>query len=215
MANPKRKKDNRGGARPGAGRPKSSTSKLLTFRAVKEVADYLGKQENKTSIINSSLLEHIHQEKAGRETIIDTNLGTVIPGTYLEEARIPYYDVSLVAGYPLPVDNNAMPEDINLTSMLSPHPATSYLIRVHGSSMIDANISDGDLLVVDRSQRSPGERDIAVCEFNGEYTVKYVQRHGGKICLVPANPQFPVIPVADDDEFNIWGVVTYIIHKAH
>src|SRR3712207_4512762 len=192
MAEQKKKKSNRGGARPGAGRPRSSTSKLQTFRAIKEVAEYLEKQPNKSSVINQSLVQYIQADNAAK-------LGTVIPATALSDAKMPFYDVKLVAGFPLPLDNEATPDEVNLAKMLTPNPESSYIIKVRGTSMVDANIGDGDLLVVDRSQRAPSESNISVCEFNGEYTVKYVRHIDGKLCLVPANPAFPVMPVGESD----------------
>ena len=79
--------------------------------------------------------------------------------------------------------------------------------------MIDAHIYSGDIVIVDKSNRNPTESEVAVCEFNGEYTLKHFVRREGLGWLVPANPDFPEIPVTPDDEFRIWGTVTYIIHK--
>lgn len=215
MAEDKNIKGKRGGARPGAGRPRSATSKLQTFRALKEVAAYLDKQENKTSVINASLLRYMHEKDVAQQNTAMSNLGTIIPATSFADTTAPFFDVKLVAGYPLPLDNDAAAEDLNVMKLLSPDPESSYLIKVRGSSMIDANINDGDLLVVDRNRQMSSEKSIFVCEFNGEYTVKYVREIDGKLCLVPANPKFPVIPIGENDELNIWGTITYIIHKAN
>ena len=79
--------------------------------------------------------------------------------------------------------------------------------------MIEAGIYDGDILIVDKSNRSPSERQAAMCELNGEYTVKHVIKDGEDLWLVPANPDYPRIKIEDGDEFSVWGVVTYVIHK--
>ena len=79
--------------------------------------------------------------------------------------------------------------------------------------MIDAHIFDGDVLSVDKSNRNPSEHEVAVCELNGEYTVKRLVRREGRGWLVPANPAYPEIEVKPEDEFNVWGTVTYTIHK--
>ncbi|MBQ5721914.1 MAG: LexA family transcriptional regulator, partial [Bacteroidaceae bacterium] len=97
--------------------------------------------------------------------------------------------------------------------MLCPHPESSYLIRVEGHSMKDAGIRSGDIVIVDKSNRNPTEKQVAVCEFNGEYTLKHFVMRDGVGFLVPANPDFPEIRVTAEDEFRIWGTVTYIIHK--
>lgn len=81
--------------------------------------------------------------------------------------------------------------------------------------MKDAGISSGDIVIVDKSNRTPSENQVAVCEFNGEYTLKFFVMRDGVGYLVPANPDFPEIMVTPDDEFRIWGTVTYVIHKPH
>ena len=180
------KKDNRGGKREGAGRPKG-TSKLYAFRADKEVSAFIDEQENKTEFIR------------------DCNR--------IKSQTIPFFDVKIVAGFPIPLNNDELAQDIDLLKMICPNPDASYLIRVQGNSMIEANVHDGDILVVDKSNRNPSEKQIAVCELNGEYTVKYVIQKENSSWLVPANPNFPEIEITDGDSFSVWGVVTYILHK--
>jgi len=124
-------------------------------------------------------------------------------------------EISNVAGgFPVPLDNDERSQDIDILRLLCPHPESSYLVRVQGESMIDAGIQSGDIVIVDKSRRDPSPRDIAVCELNGEFTVKRVRAgRDGSRSLVPANPSFPVIPIREGDSFSVWGVVTYIIHK--
>lgn len=76
--------------------------------------------------------------------------------------------------------------------------------------MIDAGIEDGDILVIDKSLEAHSG-DIAVCFLNGEFTLKRVEIKKDEIWLVPANPKYKVIKVGKDEEFMIWGVVTYTI----
>ncbi len=79
--------------------------------------------------------------------------------------------------------------------------------------MVGAGIYDGDIIIVDKSNRNPTEQEIAVCELNGEYTVKRVVRKEGKGWLMPANPDYPEIEIKPGDDFSVWGTVTYVIHK--
>ena len=79
--------------------------------------------------------------------------------------------------------------------------------------MIDADIHSGDILIVDKSNRNPSPRDVAMCELNGEYTLKRFVKEDGQGWLVPANPDYPRIKITPEDEFSIWGTVTYIIHR--
>jgi DNA polymerase V len=142
-------------------------------------------------------------------------IGTVYPAVAMEGLQLPYFDLGIKAGFPIPLDNDEKSQDIDLLRMICPHPNASYLIRVEGDSMIDAGIRSGDIIIVDKSRRDPSPSEVAVCELNGEYTLKrFERRPGGEGWLVPANPAYPEIRVTEQDDFSIWGVVTYIIHKA-
>ena len=140
-------------------------------------------------------------------------LGEVYPVAQLGDMRLPFFDVDIVAGFPIPLDNDEKGQDIELLRMLCPNPEASYLIRVQGNSMIDAGIYDGDIIIVDKSNRNPSPTEVAVCELNGEYTLKRFEKRGEEGWLVPANPNYPEIRVTEEDSFSIWGTVTYIIHK--
>jgi len=202
-------KSARGGRRSGAGRPKGD-SKLYTFRAGGEISKALDAQSDKTAFIKGSI------EKALQIKEPDfTTLGRAVQASKAKSISIPSFDIRVVAGFPVPLDNDEKSQDIDMLRLLCPHPESSYLIRVQGESMIDAGIENGDIVIVDKSRRDPLEREIAVCELNGEYTLKRISvEKDGRRWLVPANPDFPRFPITNEDSFSIWGVVTYIIHKA-
>lgn len=140
--------------------------------------------------------------------------GQVFPAASVRGLHLPFFDFGIRAGFPIPLDNDEKAQDIELLRMLCPHPEASYLIRVAGNSMIDAGIDDGDIIIVDKSHRNPAPSEVAVCELNGEYTLKRFEKDGdGCGWLIPANPDYPRIRITPDDSFSVWGTVTYIIHK--
>lgn len=204
----KEKKTTHGGARAGAGRPKGD-SRLFSFRCPGELAAKLDEQENRTEFIRRSLTKAVREQDSGLASIGEMTLATsVVP------ISLPFYDQRVVAGFPVPLDNDERSQDVNILALLCPHPESCYLIRVKGDSMIDAGIRSGDIVIVDKSRRDPGPREIAVCELNGEYTLKHFVEEDGAGWLVPDNPDYPRLRVTDGDDFSIWGTVTYIIHKA-
>ena len=76
-------------------------------------------------------------------------------------------------------------------------PRAHYLLRVHGSSMRDAGILDGDLLAVHRS-REARTGQIVVARLEDEVTVKRFRRHNRwhhRVQLLPENPEFEPIQV--------------------
>ena len=210
----RKQQNRRGGRREGAGRPKTSHSRLYAFRADKDTADYIDSHKNKTEFIRNCIsLFRDTEDQANMESTRLQSMGDVLPATRVRPLKLPFFDVKVVAGFPIPLNNDELSQDIELLRMLCPNPESSYLIRVQGSSMIDAGIYDGDIIIVDKANREPTSSEVAVCELNGEYTLKRVSMKNGKAWLIPANPDFPKIEVTDADEFSVWGTVTYIIHK--
>jgi repressor LexA len=74
------------------------------------------------------------------------------------------------------------------------HPRADYLLRVHGLSMRDAGILDGDLLAVHR-QPEAHNGEIVVARLGEEVTVKRFRRDGHQVSLLPENPDFSPIEV--------------------
>ena len=202
------KKDRRGGARPGAGRPRGD-SQMISFRAPGRLAAQLKGMDKRTEFICQTLDKAIRAQER-----VPGSVGLAVPASWVRSRTLPYFDIRVVAGFPVPLDNDERAQDIDIISMLCPHPEASYLIRVNGDSMIDAGVLSGDIVIVDKSKRNPSPHEIAMCELNGEYTLKRLQLEDGQGWLVPANPDYPRIPITPDDEFSVWGTVTYIIHKA-
>jgi len=69
-------------------------------------------------------------------------------------------------------------------------------------------------LLVDRSIEAR-HGNIVLAVLNNEFTVKRLHKRGGVIKLVPENPRFPTITVKEGEEFDVWGVVTYNLHKLY
>lgn len=126
-------------------------------------------------------------------------------------AALPFVEEGIKAGFPSPAQD-LQDIGIDLNEALIEHPATTFLAKVDGDSMQEANILDGDILVIDR-ELTPFEGDVAICYINGEFTVKRLQRIKGTLYLVPANKEFKAIEITEGDDLTIWGIVTYCIHK--
>ena len=69
------------------------------------------------------------------------------------------------------------------------------------------------LLSVLAGTLEPDDGRVAVCFIDGEFTLKRIRRDKDCIWLVPANKRFAPIRVTADNEFAVWGVVTYVIKK--
>ncbi len=117
----KNKKSGRGGARAGAGRPrKQEESKSYTFRASGEIAKYLDAQEQKTEFIKNCIAQKIMDSEPDFSQI-----GEAYPATMVKELNIPFFDIGIVAGFPIPLDNDERAQSIELLQMLCPYPESS------------------------------------------------------------------------------------------
>jgi DNA polymerase V len=115
------------------------------------------------------------------------------------------------AGFPSPA-GDYMEGKLDLNQHLIKHPAATFFMRVTGDSMIEAGIHSGDLLIVDRSLE-PVDGNVVVAALDGELTVKRLHQRNGNVRLLPANPDYSPLEIHDQQTFEIWGVVTNVIHS--
>lgn len=129
------------------------------------------------------------------------------------QQQLPFADEGIRAGFPSPAQDH-MHDSIDLNKELVRHPATTFYARVAGDSMSKAGIGDGDLLVIDKGLE-PQDNDIVVAFIDGEFTLKRINMDKAHNCLwlMPANEKYKPIKVTEENDFLIWGVVTYSIKK--
>lgn len=126
------------------------------------------------------------------------------------DLELPYVG-GVNAGFPSPADDY-MELRLDLNKELVQNPDATFYARVRGTSMTDAGLHDGDVLVIDRSLE-PANNKIAVCFIDGEFTVKRLKIEKDVCWLIPENNEFKPIKVTRENEFIIWGIVAYVIKK--
>ena len=127
------------------------------------------------------------------------------------QINTPVFLDKVSAGFPSPA-TDYMENKLDLNEYLITHPAATFIVKASGSSMVNANIYSGDLLVVDRSI-TPKNNNIVIASIFGDLTVKKLKKKEKSFFLVSANEEYPSIEVKEEMECFIWGVVTYIIHE--
>ena len=115
------------------------------------------------------------------------------------------------AGFPSPAEGYE-DEKLDLNKHLVNNPAATYFVRVTGDSMIGAGIHSGDILVVDRSLE-PKDKNVVIANVDGELTVKRIRILKDKLILEPENENYSPQQISDDMQFEVWGVVTNVIHS--
>jgi DNA polymerase V len=122
----------------------------------------------------------------------------------------PLFMVPVAAGFPSPAEDY-LEGKLDLNKYLIKHPAATFFVRVTGDSMIAAGIHPGDILIVDRSIE-PADKKVVIAVIEGELTVKRIRRLKDKIVLMPENENYKPLQIDDGMNFEIWGVVTNVIH---
>lgn len=123
---------------------------------------------------------------------------------------LPLFLSRVSAGFPSPAEDY-LEGRLDLQKLLVRRPASTFLVRVTGDSMLGDGIHEGDLLVVDRSLKaSPGRVVIAVVD--GELLVKRLGRKDGRPVLLASNPKYSPVAIGDESQFEVWGTVTFVIH---
>ncbi|MDA2969604.1 MAG: translesion error-prone DNA polymerase V autoproteolytic subunit [Actinomycetota bacterium] len=125
--------------------------------------------------------------------------------------ELPLYSDKVAAGFPSPADDY-LEDKIDLNQYLVKHPASTFLVRASGESMINAGIFPNDILVVDRSLKAENG-NVVIAVVDNELTVKRYRKVGNKIELVPENKRYQKIVIEKESEAYIWGVVTNVIHQ--
>ncbi|WP_051054230.1 LexA family protein [Fibrella aestuarina] len=125
--------------------------------------------------------------------------------------RIPFFGSLVKAGFPSPA-SDYIERVCDLNDLCIHNAEATYFVRVDGDSMIDEHIMPGDIMVVDCSLETVNGR-IVVAWYNGAHTVKRLRTAPPLIVLEPANEKYEPIYIQPGDDFKLFGVVTFVIHK--
>jgi repressor LexA len=132
--------------------------------------------------------------------------GRLIPKSMATKVRVLG---TVEAGFPSLAEEELV-DTLSLDELLIQNPQAAFMLRVSGDSMSEAGILPGDMVIVDKGEL-PKSGDIVIAEVDGEWTMKYLQKRGDDVVLVPANPKYK--PIKPLKELKIEGVVTAVVRK--
>jgi DNA polymerase V len=135
----------------------------------------------------------------------------ISPAPGAPKQRFPLFASKVSAGFPSPADDY-IEARLDLNELLVTHKEATFFMWSQGDSMKNANIIDGDLLIVNRAI-VPAHCDIVVAVVNAELTIKFLFKKRDVVKLVAANDAYPEITIQPDNELIVWGVVTHVIHS--
>ena len=129
---------------------------------------------------------------------------------------------NIVAGEPMPVPpsdfNYYDPESgIDIARSLLPSRERTdqlYALKVHGDSMIDAMVNDGDIVVMKKVDRASNGEMVAIwLSDRDETTLKYFFLENGRVRLQPANPSMQPIIIENPRNVEVQGKVVLVIRQ--
>ena len=95
-------------------------------------------------------------------------------------------------------------------------PRADFLLRVHGMSMKNIGILDGDLLAVHKTQQVRNGQVVVARVGDDEVTVKRFERKGNQVLLLPENEELEPIQVdLTEQTLNIEGLAVGVIRNGN
>jgi len=173
-----------------------SHKRLPTYR---EIMDLLGfKSTNAVYKLINKLVENgiLGKDKKGK----------LIPSKIFGEVEVLG---QVKAGFPSPAEEE-LQDTMSLDDFLIDKKESTYMLEVDGDSMIDALIGDGDMVLVERTNKAK-DMDIVIAEVDGETTMKYFRQVGKDVWLEPANKNFK--PIYPENDMRIVAKVKVVIRK--
>jgi DNA polymerase V len=140
-----------------------------------------------------------------------TAVKTIYTPDVSKRQEVLLYEAMVPAGFPSPAADY-QEDKLDLNRYLVKHPAATFFVRVTGDSMTGAGIGCGDLLVVDRGIE-PKDKSVVLAVVDGEFTVKRIRIRREQITLEPENDSYTAREITEDTRFEVWGVVTSVIHE--
>lgn len=106
-----------------------------------------------------------------------------------------------------------MERGIDLNEELIRNKPATFFMRVNSDALKDAGIYKGDVVIVDRSLKASNGK-VIIAILNGDMLIRRFEKINKSIRLLADSNKLAPISIDDScEDFGIWGVVTYVIHK--
>jgi DNA polymerase V len=101
---------------------------------------------------------------------------------------------------------------LDLNDLLIKNKTATFFVRIEGNSFLDSGISSGDIVIVDRTL-SLTHNKIIIARVFDELVIRRILFQQNQIFLVSDNDALKPIQITPETEFELWGIVTYVIHQ--
>jgi repressor LexA len=195
---------------------------IKSFVEERGYAPTIGEIQRAMGISSKSVVDH-HLKALEREGHIRRDAQVVrginVSGIGRRSRSVPLLGI-IAAGAPIavPTDetwHSAAIETIDVPAELLPGERQVYALKVKGTSMIDALVDDGDIVILEaKNTADNGEMVAAWLSDRNEATLKRLYREAGRIRLQPANQTMPPIYV-EPDKVEVQGKVVAVLRKVN
>lgn len=186
--------------------------------SIREIGKAVG--ISSTSVVNYNLNRLVEQGHLDRDQNVSRGLRLTekISSQVNAIIRVPLVG-RIFASEPVPVPGTDSPmfgsdEAIEITQGLLSSTEDLFALEVKGDSMIDAMISEGDIVVMQRrSEWSNGDLVAVWLKDKEETTLKHIYREGDTVRLQPANPTMQPIIIEDPENLEVQGKVMLVVRQ--
>ena len=193
---------------------------IRKFVEDKDYAPTMGEIQKALGISSTSVVDY-HLKGLEEEGFItrdpEVSRGIHISGIGRKARAVPLLG-TIAAGEPIPVPtedtwHSVAQETVEVPAEMLPSQVQAYALQVKGTSMIDALVDDGDVVVLEATRTAEdGEMVAAWLTERQEATLKKLYREPGRIRLQPANRSMAPIYV-DPDKVQVQGRVIAVLRK--
>jgi repressor LexA len=190
--------------------------------SIREIGSAVG--ISSTSVVNYNLNRLVEEGYISRDQHVSRGLRLTdkfaeVTQQVVDTIRIPLLG-RIFASEPVPMPGTDSPmfgvEDaIEITRDMIPSSGEGlFALEVQGDSMIDAMVSDGDIVVMksDPDWRN-GDMVAVWLEDKEETTLKHIYREGDRVRLQPANPTMGPIYVENPQHLRVQGKVMLVVRQ--
>ncbi|WP_270941054.1 transcriptional repressor LexA [Romboutsia lituseburensis] len=178
-----------------------TTQEQLTFEIINK------KQKNKKNIQNYNIYDCIEKYKYvgienykeylfEKDTSLNKCVISSITGEEVDSLKLPLLS-EISAGAPIYM-NEEYEEYFYIPNEVIRSNKDLFMLKVKGDSMIDADIDDGDYVVI-KKDNNLNKRSIVAVEVDGHATLKKFEVQGNKLILLPQNINYEPIVVSVDE----------------
>jgi len=193
---------------------------IRNFMEQKGYAPTMDEIQTALGLSSKSVVDY-HLKVLEKEGIItrepDIARGIQVSGVGKRARAVPLLGI-IAAGEPIPVPtedtwHSVAHETVEVPAEMLPRQVRAYALQVKGTSMIDALVDDGDVVVLEATRTAEdGEMVAAWLTERQEATLKKLYREPGRIRLQPANRSMAPI-YADPDQIEVQGRVIGVLRK--